>query len=128
MAEEFQYHDHFYIGAMPYAIITEGVAPTVERWTPNPRVASSNLVALIFFHVRISSMKQPPVSILTALGSVCSSQFRCHIEVVKIVSIGIGPLTCDFISSLIRGWKKPGRLAMLLPIIKTEFIGLSIIT
>ncbi len=26
----------------------EGVAPTVERWTPNPTVAGSNPVALIF--------------------------------------------------------------------------------
>ena len=27
----------------------EGVAPTVERWTPNPTVAGSNPVALIFY-------------------------------------------------------------------------------
>ena len=26
----------------------EGVAPTVERWTPNPTVAGSNPVALTF--------------------------------------------------------------------------------
>ena len=29
----------------------EGVAPTVERWTPNPTVAGSNPVALIFIVV-----------------------------------------------------------------------------
>ena len=27
----------------------EGVAPTVERWTPNPTVAGSNPVGLTFF-------------------------------------------------------------------------------
>ena len=30
------------------ALSQEGVAPTVERWTPNPTVAGSNPVALIF--------------------------------------------------------------------------------
>ncbi len=28
----------------------EGVAPTVERWTPNPTVAGSNPVGLIFIN------------------------------------------------------------------------------
>ena len=28
----------------------EGVAPTVERWTPNPTVVGSNPTALTFFH------------------------------------------------------------------------------
>ena len=30
-------------------VTIEGVAPTVERWTPNPTVAGSNPVGLIFF-------------------------------------------------------------------------------
>ena len=29
-------------------VTQEGVAPTVERWTPNPTVAGSNPVALTF--------------------------------------------------------------------------------
>jgi hypothetical protein len=29
-------------------IIGEGVAPTVERWTPNPTVVGSNPIALTF--------------------------------------------------------------------------------
>jgi hypothetical protein len=29
--------------------IGEGVAPTVERWTPNPTVVGSNPTALTFF-------------------------------------------------------------------------------
>ena len=31
----------------------EGVAPTVERWTPNPTVAGSNPVGLIFVYSSI---------------------------------------------------------------------------
>lgn len=30
--------------------IGEGVAPTVERWTPNPTVVGSNPIALTFLH------------------------------------------------------------------------------
>ena len=32
-----------------WLVSEEGVAPTVERWTPNPTVAGSNPVALIFY-------------------------------------------------------------------------------
>lgn len=28
----------------------EGVAPTVERWTPNPTVVGSNPIALTFYY------------------------------------------------------------------------------
>ena len=35
-------------GVKPRIVPEEGVAPTVERWTPNPTVAGSNPVALIF--------------------------------------------------------------------------------
>lgn len=31
-------------------VTQEGVAPTVERWTPNPTVAGSNPVALTFLY------------------------------------------------------------------------------
>jgi hypothetical protein len=31
-------------------VAQEGVAPTLERWTPNPTVAGSNPVALIFIN------------------------------------------------------------------------------
>ena len=34
-------------------ILEEGVAPTVERWTPNPTVAGSNPVGLIFLIILI---------------------------------------------------------------------------
>jgi hypothetical protein len=37
-----------YMGELEYEA-TEVVAPMVERWTPNPRVASSTLVGLIFW-------------------------------------------------------------------------------
>ena len=33
----------------------EGVAPTVERWTPNPTVAGSNPVGLIFVYSPVVS-------------------------------------------------------------------------
>ena len=36
-------------------ILEEGVAPTVERWTPNPTVAGSNPVALTFFLYKIQN-------------------------------------------------------------------------
>lgn len=53
-------HEYFYIQLLDSSffynltimrgmlIPEEGVAPTVERWTPNPTVAGSNPVALIF--------------------------------------------------------------------------------
>lgn len=38
------------LGQIPRRRVSqEGVAPTVERWTPNPTVAGSNPVALIFY-------------------------------------------------------------------------------
>ena len=35
----------------------EGVAPTVEHWTPNPRVAGSNPVGLTFSYFSIFQLK-----------------------------------------------------------------------
>lgn len=35
--------------------IGEGVAPTVERWTPNPTVVGSNPIALTFLPTSITS-------------------------------------------------------------------------
>ena len=43
------------IGGWVKVFTGEGVAPTVERWTPNPTVVGSNPTALTFFAYPLSS-------------------------------------------------------------------------
>ncbi len=42
------------IGGWGKVFTGEGVAPTVERWTPNPTVVGSNPTALTFFAYPLS--------------------------------------------------------------------------
>lgn len=42
------YWNKFYKEGQDKEDIGEGVAPTVERWTPNPTVVGSNPIALTF--------------------------------------------------------------------------------